>query len=343
MDDRGLPDAVPLEHRDGLTRAVLGELHRLAGRIDEPILGRRPSRPPGGWGRRGRWRAHRGGGPASGSGPARRRGPRRAPRAIRAWSITNRTAIGIAIWARRIRSSNGSSEMFPGEKIHDAVAAGSRAAPTRTGVIWRRTGPLDRSQRRRTTMTGAPSRTRSGPAGSCRSTWAALSLGAMPSAFRPLSSTQEQEPEELERNGHEQEDADDGEVGSRGEATGRERQQEQRERGRPEVGQPDAAVNTTGLGTSVIVRPSSHSIPTSDHQRPEAVGRATSPEEACRTRRTTSRRAPAARSRAPIGPCCAVPTSIPRPSAPAVIKSTARTRLTVGRSRSRSLQGRSRD
>ena len=42
VDDRGLPDAVPLEHRDGLARAVFGQLHRLAGRIDEPILAGRP-------------------------------------------------------------------------------------------------------------------------------------------------------------------------------------------------------------------------------------------------------------------------------------------------------------
>ena len=42
VDDRGLRDPVPLEHRDGLTRPVLRQFHRLAGSIDEPILGRRP-------------------------------------------------------------------------------------------------------------------------------------------------------------------------------------------------------------------------------------------------------------------------------------------------------------
>ena len=42
VDDRGLPDAVPLEHGDGCARTDFGQLHRLAGGIDEPILAGRP-------------------------------------------------------------------------------------------------------------------------------------------------------------------------------------------------------------------------------------------------------------------------------------------------------------
>ena len=64
-------------------------------------------------------------------------------------------------------------------------------------------------------------------------TLAALSSGAMRQDVQAILGHQEQEPEELERDDHEQEDADDGAVCSRGEATGRERQQEQRERRRP--------------------------------------------------------------------------------------------------------------
>ena len=88
-------------------------------------------------------------------------------------------------------------------------------------------------------------------------------------------------------------------------------------------------VNTTGLGISVIVRPSSHSIPVSTISGPRRLAG-----------RRTQRKHPHATNdqpastwstvSSPIGPCWAVPTSIPRPSAPAATRSAARTQVTVG-------------
>ena len=90
---------------------------------------------------------------------------------------------------------------------------------------------------------------------------------------------QEQKPDELERNGDEEEDPDDREVASRSQASGRERQQEQGERWCPEVRQPQAR------GVDDRIRDQRHGPaeqpqePDDRHQRPEAVGRAARPEE----------------------------------------------------------------
>ena len=51
--------------------------------------------------------------------------------------------MGIAIWDARIRSFSGSSEMFTVANSHAVSWSINAAAPTRTGTIWRRTGPLD--------------------------------------------------------------------------------------------------------------------------------------------------------------------------------------------------------
>ena len=75
-------------------------------------------------------------------------------------------------------------------------------------------------------------------------------------------------------------------------------------------------VNTTGLGISVIVRPSSHSIPTSTISGPRRlVGRRAQRKHPHATKDQPASTCSTVSS--PIGPCWAVPTSIPRPSTPA--------------------------
>ena len=166
-----------------------GRLHRLAGRIDEPILDRRPV-----------GHLQRGVTESVGQGIAktgRRRGLPQLDDEVRELrrgpsgdcSITHRTAIGIAICARKIRSSNGSSDVPDENRIHDADCRRIATAPARTGTIWRCTGPLDRSERRPRAMTRSTAPREIMTRWIVSITWAALSLGAMPSVFRPLSST----------------------------------------------------------------------------------------------------------------------------------------------------------
>ena len=80
------------------------------------------------------------------------------------------------------------------------------------------------------------------------------------------------------------------------------------------------AVNTTGFGISVIVRPSSHSIPTSTISGPRRLaGRRAQRKHPHATKDQPTSTWSTVSS--PSGPCWAVPTSIPRPSAPAVNRS----------------------
>ena len=153
---------------------------------------------------------------------------------------------------------------FPDEKrIHDADCRRIATAPTRTGTIWRRTGPLDRSQRRprATTRSTEPSEI---------STRWIVSMhvgGALVRRDAQRRSGRSRAPG----------------TGARGTRAGRSRtgrcrrsRRSAREVRRP-VGtdsrnraNPAAhrsvsqipAVYTTGFGTRVSVRPSSHSIPT---------------------------------------------------------------------------------
>ena len=345
MDDRGLPDAVPLEHRDGLARVALGQVHR--------------SSPAASTNRSQAWRPvghlQRGVTERVGEGVAeagrrrglpqlddevreRRRGPS-GPGGSRA-----RTAIGIAIWARKIRSSNGSSDVPDDRKIQDADWSRIATAPTRTGAIWRRTGPLDRSQRRPSEMT------RSTAPSEIRTRWMRVDhvggalVGRDAQRVQAVVRHQEQEPQELERDGHEQEDADDRAVGSRGEAAGREGQQEQGERGRPEVRQPEPRrCRRPGWGPAS----SSARAATASRRSPSAVRDGWpggEPTGRRRRRRTTSRRAPPAPSRGRADRAGQSPTSIPRPSAPAVPRSRARSPVEAWLSgHGRSFRGRSRD
>ena len=75
-------------------------------------------------------------------------------------------------------------------------------------------------------------------------------------------------------------------------------------------------VNTTGLGISVIVRPSSHSIPVSTISGPRRLaGRRAQRKHPHATNDQPASTCSTVSS--PSGPCWAVPTSIPRPSTPA--------------------------
>ena len=189
MDDRGLRDAVPLEHRDGLARAVLGQLHRLAGRIDEPLLAGRPV-----------GHLQRGVTERVGEGVAeagRRRGLPQLDDEVRDAAAGHPGPEHHGQDRDRDRDLGHETRLFNGSSRDPErergsttpTAGGSRSAPAMTGTIWRRTGPLDRSQRRPRAMTRstAPSEIRTRWIVSI--TWAAFSSGATASTFRPFSGT----------------------------------------------------------------------------------------------------------------------------------------------------------
>ena len=121
----------------------------------------------------------------------------------------------MAIWDARIRSFNGSSEMFTVANSHAVNCSISAAAPTRTGTICRLTGPLDSSQRRRTTTIEEHRSERDhGSLDRVDDLGGAL-VGRDGEDVQPILGHPEQEPEELERDDHEQEEADDRAVCSR--------------------------------------------------------------------------------------------------------------------------------
>ena len=182
--------------------------------------------------------------------------------------------MGIAIWDARIRSFNGSSEMFTVANSHAVSCSISAAAPTRTGTIWRRTGPLDCSQRRRTTTIRSTEPNEITARWIVSTTLAALSSGTIARMFSPFSGTQNRS----QRNSS-------GTTTNRKMPTmARSARDLRRPLGNDNRNKANAAVqrsvnqmptvNTTGLGTSVIVRPSSHSIPVSTISGPRRlVGR----------------------------------------------------------------------
>ncbi len=263
MDDRGLGDAVPLEHRHGLSCPVLGKVHRLRRQRRRTDPGREPSRPPAARDHRARWPAHRGDGPASGSGRGRRRGPRprRGPSAPGA-SRTGR-AIGIAICGQECQVYSCSTEMPNASKIHDADWRSDRdRRPRRRAPSGDEPGRSIAASADRGRGRAARHPARSGPAGSCRSRGRRLSFGAIASTFSPFSGTKNRS----HRNSS-------GTLTNRKMPTiarsARELRRpvgnDRRNRANAAAQRSDShipAVNTTGCWTRIIVRPSSQSIPT---------------------------------------------------------------------------------